>query len=245
MNAEHGLLRVLVIDDERPALDELALPARARPARRRRADLRLGHRGAADPAGPRRRRGLPRHPDAGADRARPGPGARAVPDPAAGRLRDRPRGARGRRVRAARRRLRPQAGARGPPRRSGTPRGRGRRAAAGQRRRADPGRARRRHPVRQPLRHHATSRRTATTPGCTPRPTPTCCARRCPRWRRSGRRPASSGSTGRCWSRWRTSTRCGWTPAGARSSSAAHELAVSRRHTRELRDLLTRRNRPT
>ena len=54
-------------------------------------------------------------------------------------------------------------------------------------------------------------------------------------------RPASSGSTGRCWSRSRTSTRSGWTPAGAPSSSAAQELAVSRRHTRELRDLLTRR----
>ena len=44
---------------------------------------------------------------------------------------------------------------------------------------------------------------------------------RSPSSRRSGARPGSSGSTARCWSRWRTSTRCGWTAAGARSSSAS------------------------
>ena len=123
------LLRVLVIDDERPALDELAFLLER--------DQRVGEvltsdsgdRGAAAAAGPRRRRGLPRHPDARADRARPGAGAGPVPDAAAGRVRDRARGARRRRVRPARGRLRAQAGPRGPPRRGGTPGGRGRRPA--------------------------------------------------------------------------------------------------------------------
>ncbi len=62
-----------------PALDELAYLLAARRPDRRGAHQRLGDRGAADPARGRRRRGLPRHPDARPDRARAGPGAGPVP----------------------------------------------------------------------------------------------------------------------------------------------------------------------
>lgn len=48
-----------------------------------------------------------------------------------------------------------------------------------------------------------TSRRRATTHGCTPRRSPTWCAARCRPSRRSGPRPASCASTARCWSRCR------------------------------------------
>ena len=86
-----------------------------------------------------------------------------------------------------------------------------------------------------------TSRRRATTRGCTPPRGRTWCARRCRRWPRSGPRPASCASTARCSSRSPTSRRCAARAAGSASWSAGTELAVSRRHTRELRDLLTRR----
>ena len=66
------------------------------------------------------------------------------------------------------------------PRRSRTPRGRGRRAAAGQRRRADPGRARWRHPVPRPVRHHPRGGARRLRPAAHRGRTPTCCGRRCP-----------------------------------------------------------------
>ena len=44
--------------------------------------------------------------------------------------------------------------------------------------------------------------------------------------------------------RWPTSTRCGSTPGTARCGSATTSCSVSRRHTRELRDMLVRRARP-
>ena len=166
-------------------------------------------------------------------------GAAPLPDAAAGRLRDRPRASTPSRPSTSSRRLRAQAGARGPAGRGGTPGGRGRRAAApADAGRRDPGRARRGDPLRRPRRHHATSRRTATTRGCTP----------------AGdsyliRIPLSTLEEE-------------WAPAGfvrihrSLLVALAHvdevrieagrctvlvggaELGVSRRHTRELRDLL-------
>ena len=159
------------------------------------------------------RRGLPRHPDARPHRARPRAGALRFKHPAADRLRHRPRGARGRGLRAARRRLRPQAGAGGAPRRGRTPRGRGRRPRA-VRRRADPGRARRGHPLHQPLRDHPRRGAGRLRPPAHRATTPTSCAPRYHRSPSSGRRPASSGSTGRCSSRSPTCRRCAATPAG-------------------------------
>ena len=76
-----GALRVLVIDDERPALDELAYLLAAGPADRR------GVLTASAPPRrcgcwtPRSRRGLPRHPDARPDRPRAGPGAGPLQPP--------------------------------------------------------------------------------------------------------------------------------------------------------------------
>ena len=171
-------LRVLVIDDERPALDELAFLLERDAAGRRGAHLRLRHRGAADAAGARGRRGLPRHPDARADRARAGPGARPLPDAAAGRVRHRPRGARGRRLRAATpsttssSRCAPSGSprryagwSRAPARRRPATTSRSRSSAAGS-------------PASSAAPTSATSRRRATTPGCTPPTTPTWSGRR-------------------------------------------------------------------
>ena len=111
------------------------------------------------------------------------------------------------------------------------------RAAADGRRRADPGRARRRHPLRPPLRDHATSRRRATTRGCTP-PTSSHLVRmplatlerasgpagfvRIHRSHAGRARPRRGGAHGR-------------RPLH-RASSATPSSPVSRRHTRELRD---------
>ncbi len=117
------------------------------------------------------------------------------------------------------------------------------RRTAPARRRADPGRARRRDPVRQPratiaLRRGAGRLRPAAhrrrqPPGAGPAGDARGGA---------GPRPASSASTARCWSRCAhidevrlDAGRC------TVASSATSELPVSRRHTRELRDLLVRR----
>ena len=173
------LLRVLVIDDERPALDELAFLLERDAAGRRR----------CSPATPPPRRcGCSRTLDVDAvflDIQMPGLTGLDLAQvlarfkhAAADRVRDRPRGARGRRLRAATRSTTCSSRCA----RSGSPRryaawSRAAAAPAGERR-ADPGRARRGDPVRQPLRHHATSRRRATTPGCTPPTAPTCSAPR-------------------------------------------------------------------
>ena len=63
-----------------------------------------------------------------------------------------------------------------------------------------------------------TSRRRATTPGCTPPRAATCCAPRWPRSRWSGSPPGSCASTAPCWSRCRTSRRYAPRPAAAPSS---------------------------
>ena len=146
----------------------------------------------------------------------------------------------GRGVRARRGRLRPQAGAGRAPRRGRTPRGRGRRAGAVGRR-PDRRRARRRDPLRAALRHH-------------PRRGP---GRLRPPAHQRGHAPGPHPAV---------DPGEEWAPAGfvrihrsllvalahiergphrrrprARCVVAGQELAVSRRHTRELRDLLTRR----
>ena len=65
-------LRVLAVDDERPGAGRAGLPA-PRPAAGRHGSHRIRRRRrSAHPRGRRRRRGLPRHPDAAAVRARPG-----------------------------------------------------------------------------------------------------------------------------------------------------------------------------
>ena len=103
--------------------------------------------------------------------------------------------------------------------------------------RADPGRARRGRPASSaaPTITHVEAQgdyaRLHTADGSPPRAHPAVLA-----GRGVGRRPASSGSTARCWSRSPTSRRCAARAAGAASSIAGTELAVSRRHTRELRD---------
>ena len=112
------------------------------------------------------------------------------------------------------------------------------------RRRAGRRRARRRDPVRQPQRHRVGRGAGRLRPAARRRPEPPGPGAAHDSWRRAGPRPASCASTARCWSTSRTSTRCGWTPAAARSSSAARSSRVSRRHTRELRDLLVRRAKP-
>ena len=90
----------------------------------------------------------------------------------------------------------------------------------------------------------ATSRRTATTPGCTPPAAATSSASRWPRWRSAGRAPASSGSTAPTSSAPRTSASCGSSPAAARVVVVGGTtLPVSRRHARELKDRLVRRAR--
>ena len=169
-------LRVLVIDDERPALDELAFLLEQDERVGRGARDRLPHRGAAAAAAARGRRGLPRHPDARADRHRARAGAVPLQDAAGGGLRHGPRPARRRRLRPQRGRLRAQAGARGPPRRGRTTGARRDPHRAG--RGAGARRARGRHPLRAGLARSATSRRRATTRDCTPATTATSCASR-------------------------------------------------------------------
>ncbi len=67
-------LRVLVVDDEPPGARRAGLAAAPRPARRRGEHDRLGHRGAAAAGAGRCRRGVHRHPDARAHRASTWPG---------------------------------------------------------------------------------------------------------------------------------------------------------------------------
>ena len=236
-------MRVLVVDDEQPALDELAYLLAAE---QRVAEVRhqlVGDRRAADPAGGRDRRGLPRHPDARTHRARAGPGAEPLPLPAAGRLRHRPRAARRRGLRPARGRLRAQAGPRRPARRGRTPGGRRRRrrrrVRAGPRRRAGRRRARRRDPLHQPLRHHArrgagrlrpAAHRDRVPPGAQPADD----ARGGVGQRRLRADPPLAA--GLALARHRGAD--GRRPLHGRRRPAGVELGVSRRHTRELRELL-------
>ena len=154
-----------------------------------------------------RRRGLPRHPHARPGRARRWPACSALRAPAR-RSCSSPPTRTTRSTRSTSRRcdyvLKP-VGRSGWPRRSGgwssrggrLPRGRGR----GPRAATYPGRARRRHAVRGPRRGAATSRRRATTRGCTPRAAATCCACRWPPWRSGGAARVSSVSTAGTWSR--------------------------------------------
>ena len=186
------------------------------------------------------RRGLPRHPDARAHRPRARPGADAASGRRRRRLRHRPRGARRRRVRAAAVDyvLKPVRADRLAEAVRRVVEGGDR--APGRARRADPGRARRRDPLRRPLRGAPTSRRRATTRGCTPRTARTCI--RVPLTTledgvgRRRLRPHPPLAAGRARAR---RPRSGWRPAAARCGSAtAPSSAVSRRHTRELRELL-------
>ena len=162
---------MLVVDDERPALDELAYLLGSDDRVGAVPHVRLGDRGAAGAAATTRStRSSSTSPMPGLDRARAGRGA------VAGSRRRRRSCSSPRTTEHAvdafdlrRRRLRAQAGARGAAARGGPPRrASGRPAAAPPERGHHPGRARRGHPVRAPLRRRATSRRRATTPGCTP-----------------------------------------------------------------------------
>ena len=219
--------KVLVVDDERPALDELAFLLAAR----RRASARCS------PATPRPRRcGSCRRArstrSSSTSRCRASPASswprcsaasarrrRSSSSPPTRSTRSRPsscsavdyvlKPVRADRLAEAvrRRRCVERRGERGEPARDDA---------------ADPGRARRRHPLRQPLATSPTSRRRATTPGCTP-PTDSHLVRTPLDDPRGGvgRRRASCGSTARCWSRWPTSPRCAWRAAAARSWSAS------------------------
>ena len=81
-----------------------------------------------------------------------------------------------------------------------------------------------------------TRRRRATTCGCTPRPRTRSSGCRSPRSRHGGPRPASSGSTAACWSRSTTSTRSGSVAGRPTVVVAGIELPVSRRHVPDVRE---------
>ena len=90
----------------------------------------------------------------------------------------------------------------------------------------DPRRARRRDPVRHSAPRSATSRPTATTRGCTPRPARTSSASRSPRSRSAGREPGSSASTARTLVVARPRRRrCARTRGRCRSCGRRRELA--------------------
>ena len=203
MSGPRGL-RVLAVDDEPPALDELGLPARADPrvesvvcAGDAAAALRLLRQ--------RRRRRVPRHPDAGPGRARARPGAapfrrtrrRSSSSPPTTTTRST------RSTSARSTTCSSRCGRSGWPRRCAGCVGRAL-VRAGRR----PQRRRRDHPGgagggpdAAARRRSARSRRRATTPGCTPRTAATWSASRSRRWRSAGPTPGSSASTGRTWSR--------------------------------------------
>ena len=249
--ADHATLRALVVDDEAPARSELAFLLGRRRADRRRATWPApAPRRLRTLAEHTRRRGLLRHQDAGHGRPRAGRVLTQFARPPAGRLRHRPRRARGRRLRAARHRLRDEAGARrtGWPRRSaGSP------ATAAPEAQARPTTRRSRSssagsPASSVAPRCATSRRRATTPGCTPRRRSHLSALRSTPSRSVGPQPVSSGSTAARWSRSHTSTRCAsvdghctvrWATARAAGQPAALPGAAralaARRHRRDRR----------
>ena len=248
-----GRLRALVVDDELPALEELSWLLRQ--------DERIGEirtaeqrrRRAAGARGRARRRGVLRHQRCPGSTAWTSPGCSPGSRTARRSCSSRPTtSTRSTPSTLRRRRLRHQAGAapNGWPRRSAgssepaasrlsrrPPRHRGR---------DHPGRARRRHAVHLPQRRSATSRRRATTPGCTPatgshlRADP---ARRAleERWGGSGFRAHPPQHAGGAAARRRGPH---GRAAAARCVLGGAELQVSRRHTRELRDRLLRAPRP-
>ena len=112
----------------------------------------------------------------------------------------------------------------------------------GGRRRERAGRARRRHPVRPAVLRCGSSRRRATTRACTSPAGATWCGCPWPRWSSAG--PTSRGSTAAPWwpSRHVHELRMDDGHCTVRLDDV--ELAVSRRHTRELRDRLVHRGRP-
>ena len=244
---DHRGLRVLVVDDERPALDELAcLLGR---------DPRVGavrHRATPPPrrcaccSEEQRRRGVPRHPDARPHRARAGPGAR----PLHGRRRRSSSSPPTTTTPSTRSSSTPSTTCSSRCARTGSPRrsAAGRCGAGAERpatRTSIAGRARRRHPVRRPQSTCATSRRTATTRGCTP-PTGSHLMR-IPlttleeQWRDAGFvRIHRSLLVVAC----STSTEVRVDAGRCTVVVGDEELPVSRRHTRELRDLLVRAHEP-
>ena len=118
--------------------------------------LRLRDRGAADPARARGRRGLPRHPDARADRARAGPGAERASGPrrrSSSSPRTRQHAVDAFELHAVDYVLKPVREERLAEAVRRVIEG-GDRAPAPAERRADPRRARRRDPLRRPLRRH-------------------------------------------------------------------------------------------
>ena len=208
-------LRVLAVDDERPALEDLGRLLESSPAVEAVVLADGGGRGAGQARRGQLRRRVRGRADAGRRRARARRRAEQVRRPAGARIRVRVRGRRRRRLRArpAPARLPDEAGfpqprragpaasageSRGDVRRPRWPpahhRGRDHDSARGDHRRDHPGRAsaRRRHPAARSARRSCTSRPRAITSGSTPTAVAISSARRC--------RTSSSGgdSTGSC-----------------------------------------------
>ncbi len=245
-----AMLRVLAVDDEEPALEELAYLLRQ--------DRRVEHVTTAcdgvaalqdmvQMIGRRRaaRRDLPGHPDARPRRARPGPARRRVPQPAQAGVRHRPRRVRGAGLRAGGRRLPAEAGPGRAAGGGGAPAGGGRLAPAAEpgHGRRDPGRARRAHPVRARSRRSGSPRRKGdyvrlhTDDGSYLVRMSLAALER--RWAEAG----SSGCTAARWSPPAMSASSGSRAAGSRSTVGTEVLQVSRRHSRQVREQLVRQHR--